>query len=194
MWPEANYRPVLLCLRRLLRSLCAPNSVSVVVVPADPLPSLQPIPVDRLVKCKMQDNLEFLQWARKYWDQTYSGQEYNASARRKGAPAEPPSTIAPLGPSVRSHVGVSGTTASAYFYPSLDSMLIIPSLLAPRHLPTFTLSRGPYPDPRPCKRTWSYPPWWWTSEPIRRAASPANPSGGFDHSPRGIGEGTGLLL
>jgi len=63
----------------------------------------------------MQDNLEFLQWARKYWDQTYSGQEYNASARRKGAPAEPPATIAPLGPSVRSHVGVSGTTASACF-------------------------------------------------------------------------------
>jgi len=73
----------------------------------------KPIPVDKLVKCKMQDNLEFLQWARKYWDQTYSGQEYNASARRKGAPAEPPATIAPLGPSVRSHVGTSGTTSKA---------------------------------------------------------------------------------
>jgi len=70
----------------------------------------RPIPVDRLVKCKMQDNLEFLQWARKYWEQTYSGQEYNASARRKGAPADPPSTIAPLGPSVRTHVGTSGST------------------------------------------------------------------------------------
>jgi len=73
----------------------------------------RPIPVDRLVKCKMQDNLEFLQWARKYWDQTYSGQEYNASARRKGAPADPPATIAPLGPSARSYVGASGTTAKA---------------------------------------------------------------------------------
>jgi len=73
----------------------------------------RPIPVDRLVKCKMQDNLEFLQWARKYWDQTYSGQEYNASARRKGAPADPPATIAPLGPSARSYVGSSGTTAKA---------------------------------------------------------------------------------
>ena len=61
----------------------------------------------------MQDNLEFLQWARKYWEQTYSGQEYNASARRKGAPADPPATIAPLGPSVRTHVGTSSSSTSA---------------------------------------------------------------------------------
>jgi len=70
----------------------------------------RPIPVDRLVKCKMQDNLEFLQWARKYWEQTYSEQEYNASARRKGTPADPPATIAPLGPSLRTHVSAKTLT------------------------------------------------------------------------------------
>lgn len=47
----------------------------------------------------MQDNLEFLQWIRKYWDETHPGHEYDAVARRKGRPAEPPATIAPLGPS-----------------------------------------------------------------------------------------------
>lgn len=26
-----------------------------------------------LVKCKMQDNLEFLQWTKKYWDQYFPG-------------------------------------------------------------------------------------------------------------------------
>ncbi|EJU02968.1 hypothetical protein DACRYDRAFT_21343 [Dacryopinax primogenitus] len=49
----------------------------------------KPIPVDKLVKCKMQDNLEFLQWIRRYWEQMYGGQPYDAIARRKGQPGEP---------------------------------------------------------------------------------------------------------
>ncbi|KAL7270969.1 microtubule integrity protein mal3 [Rhizina undulata] len=47
----------------------------------------RPIPVERLVKCKFQDNLEFLQWTKRYWDQFYPGGEYDALSRRKGAPA-----------------------------------------------------------------------------------------------------------
>ncbi|CAG8729750.1 6656_t:CDS:2, partial [Acaulospora colombiana] len=58
----------------------------------------QTIPVDKLVKCKMQDNLEFLQWIKRYWDQNYSGEPYNAAARRKGQAGDPPATIAPVGP------------------------------------------------------------------------------------------------
>jgi len=56
-----------------------------------------PIPVERLTKCKMQDNLEFLQWVKRYWDQHYPGGEYDAVGRRKGqAPvAAPMSTRAP---------------------------------------------------------------------------------------------------
>ncbi|KAK2465796.1 hypothetical protein APHAL10511_002340 [Amanita phalloides] len=56
----------------------------------------KPIPVEKLVKCKMQDNLEFLQWMKRFWDSNYGGQGYDAITRRKGAPAEPPATIAPL--------------------------------------------------------------------------------------------------
>jgi RP/EB family microtubule-associated protein len=33
----------------------------------------RPIPVEQLVKCKMQDNLEFLQWTKRFWDQHYPG-------------------------------------------------------------------------------------------------------------------------
>ncbi|KAJ7216057.1 calponin homology domain-containing protein [Mycena pura] len=57
----------------------------------------KPIPVERLVKCKMQDNLEFLQWLKRFWDTQYPGGEYDAVGRRKGAPAEPASTLAPVG-------------------------------------------------------------------------------------------------
>ncbi|KAK9475911.1 calponin homology domain-containing protein [Lipomyces japonicus] len=44
------------------------------------------IPVEKLVKCKFQDNLEFLQWAKRVWDQSYPGGDYDAVARRKGQP------------------------------------------------------------------------------------------------------------
>lgn len=32
----------------------------------------------------MQDNLEFLQWVKRYWDQHYPGGDYDAVGRRKG--------------------------------------------------------------------------------------------------------------
>ncbi|KAI1088186.1 calponin homology domain-containing protein [Rostrohypoxylon terebratum] len=46
----------------------------------------KPIPVEALTKCKMQDNLEFLQWTKRFWDQYFPGGDYDAVARRKGAP------------------------------------------------------------------------------------------------------------
>ncbi|KAF4119299.1 microtubule-associated protein, RP/EB family, partial [Geosmithia morbida] len=44
----------------------------------------KPIPVESLVKCKMQDNLEFLQWTKKFWDLNFPDHDYDAVARRKG--------------------------------------------------------------------------------------------------------------
>ena len=45
----------------------------------------RPIPVEALIKCRMQDNLEFLQWTKRFWDQYFPGGEYDAIARRKGS-------------------------------------------------------------------------------------------------------------
>lgn len=49
----------------------------------------KPVPVEALIKCKMQDNLEFLQFAKRYWDQYYPGGDYDAPGRRKGSGAPP---------------------------------------------------------------------------------------------------------
>ncbi|EEB06973.1 EB1 family Mal3 [Schizosaccharomyces japonicus yFS275] len=46
------------------------------------------VDAERLSRCKMQDNLEFVQWAKKFWDQYYPGGTYDAIARRGGR--EPP--------------------------------------------------------------------------------------------------------
>jgi len=44
--------------------------------------TLQPT---KLMKAKYQDNLEVLQWIKRYYDLHNNGQEYDALARRKGA-------------------------------------------------------------------------------------------------------------
>jgi len=42
------------------------------------------IPVDRLVKGRFQDNFEFIQWFKKFFDANYGGQEYDALGMRGG--------------------------------------------------------------------------------------------------------------
>jgi RP/EB family microtubule-associated protein len=70
----------------------------------------RPVPVEQLIKCKMQDNLEFLQWSKKYWDQYFPGSEYDAVARRKASGAPPAAA-----PSARASGGAAkrGTTPTA---------------------------------------------------------------------------------
>ena len=46
--------------------------------------SVLSLQVDKLVKAKYQDNLEFCQWIKRYFDLNYSGEPYNALQRRKG--------------------------------------------------------------------------------------------------------------
>jgi len=42
------------------------------------------IPVDKLIKLRFQDNFEFLQWLKVYWDTFYPGGQYDAVGRRRG--------------------------------------------------------------------------------------------------------------
>ncbi|KAK9418326.1 putative Microtubule associated protein [Seiridium cardinale] len=71
----------------------------------------KPVPVEALVKCKMQDNLEFLQWVKRYWDQNYPGGEYDAVSRRKGG-AMPASGTGPRTTSTSAARRTGGTTPS----------------------------------------------------------------------------------
>ncbi len=56
----------------------------------------------------MQDNLEFLQWSKRYWDQYFPGGDYDAVARRRGSGAPPPASA----PAARTSAGAArrGTT------------------------------------------------------------------------------------
>ncbi|XP_062919266.1 microtubule-associated protein RP/EB family member 2 isoform X1 [Mobula hypostoma] len=48
------------------------------------------IPVERLVKGRFQDNLEFIQWFKKFFDANYDGKEYDPVLARQGQDAIPP--------------------------------------------------------------------------------------------------------
>ncbi|KAF2621252.1 iron reductase domain protein [Macroventuria anomochaeta] len=89
----------------------------------------KPIRVESLVKCKMQDNLEFLQFVKQYWDQHFPGHEYDPVARRGakavvggGAPApratpaaarRAPAASNTAAPRTRTPLAASGGAASA---------------------------------------------------------------------------------
>lgn len=62
------------------------------------------IPVDRLVKGRFQDNFEFVQWFKKFFDANYNGEPYDAVEARSGAPvggSGPRSGIAAAKPTAR---------------------------------------------------------------------------------------------
>lgn len=46
------------------------------------------VPVDKLIKGRFQDNFEFLQWFKKFFDANYQGQEYDAMGARGGIEVE----------------------------------------------------------------------------------------------------------
>lgn len=57
------------------------------------------IPVDRLVKGRFQDNFEFVQWFKRFFDANYQGNEYDPVAARDGQQvggvAKPASKVSP---------------------------------------------------------------------------------------------------
>lgn len=51
---------------------------------------IQVIPVEKLVKGRFQDNLDFIQWFKKFFDANYDGKEYDPVEARQGQDAIPP--------------------------------------------------------------------------------------------------------
>lgn len=55
-----------------------------------PVSTLQIIPVEKLVKGKFQDNFEYVQWFKKFFDANYDGKEYDPLLARQGQDVAPP--------------------------------------------------------------------------------------------------------
>lgn len=60
--------------------------------------------MDKLIKGRFQDNFEFLQWFKKFFDANYDGSPYDAAEVREGGPlGQGPGS----GPGSQSHLGSS---------------------------------------------------------------------------------------
>lgn len=66
---------------------------------------LQIIPVDKLVKGKFQDNFEFVQWFKKFFDANYDGKEYDPVAARQGQDTIAPNLVTPVVNKTRKSLG-----------------------------------------------------------------------------------------
>ena len=71
--------------------------------------------MERLVKGKFQDNFEFCQWFKKFFDANYAGGEYDAVKARGGVD---PSGCGPAGLSIAkkpSGIATGGNTVLTYY-------------------------------------------------------------------------------
>lgn len=71
-----------------------------------------------MIKGRFQDNFEFLQWFKKFFDANYDGRDYDASAAREGLPmglgiGSGPSAVSKLGTNGVKKPAVALSTASA---------------------------------------------------------------------------------
>ncbi|KFO53824.1 Microtubule-associated protein RP/EB family member 3, partial [Corvus brachyrhynchos] len=71
------------------------------------------IAVERLVKGKFQDNFEFIQWFKKFFDANYDGKEYNPLLARQGQDAF--SHVGGSLPGAGAHCGIGGAEGSGHF-------------------------------------------------------------------------------
>ncbi|KAJ2818577.1 microtubule integrity protein mal3, partial [Coemansia erecta] len=69
----------------------------------------KPIDPPRLVKCRFQDNFEFLQWLKRFWDAYAPGGDYDAVGRRNGKPGGPVDTTRPMSSASSSSAGAYRT-------------------------------------------------------------------------------------
>ncbi|KAM4652616.1 microtubule-associated protein RP/EB family member 1-like [Discoglossus pictus] len=67
------------------------------------------IPVDTLVKGKLQDNLEFARWFRTFFDANYVSKEYDPVAARQGQEIYPPPLVSPPVPNKPKHLCSTNT-------------------------------------------------------------------------------------
>lgn len=70
------------------------------------------VPIESLTKCKMQDNLEFLQWSKRFWDANFPGHDYDPLARRQAGPAPTAAVNTPASRAVNTTSGRSSNTGS----------------------------------------------------------------------------------
>ncbi|KAK2511977.1 hypothetical protein Q9233_016566 [Columba guinea] len=123
------------------------------------------IAVERLVKGKFQDNFEFIQWFKKFFDANYDGKEYNPLLARQGQDVTPPPKPRP--PRLPSPAVPLRSQAAP------RAVGTVGSLCRPHGVPQRTSPTGPKNTPNPARLS-NVP------SSILRKNSPATRNGGSE--------------
>ncbi|XP_023652421.1 microtubule-associated protein RP/EB family member 1-like isoform X2 [Paramormyrops kingsleyae] len=85
------------------------------------------IPVDKLVKGKFQDNFEFVQWFKKFFDANYDGREYDPVEARQGQESAPQSSASPAPAKPRKAVSAAPQRAAVAAKVSPKTLVVNPA-------------------------------------------------------------------
>ncbi|KAK6058011.1 hypothetical protein COOONC_04423 [Cooperia oncophora] len=110
------------------------------------------VPVDKLIKGKFQDNFEFLQWFKKFFDANYDGHEYNPIEARGGEPlpADPPAGKAPAHGATRMQMPTrTSVSAAKSGPPSRNSSSYTINSAPPRSRPATATNAAAHRQPAP---------------------------------------------
>jgi len=94
------------------------------------------VPVDKLVKGRFQDNFEFLQWFKRFFDANYQGQDYDAVGARGGA--EPATALGGTGGRVPARSRMPTASAASNGHSRMNTQRTAPVRNAPAPRPSNT--------------------------------------------------------
>ncbi|XP_066153649.1 microtubule-associated protein RP/EB family member 1 isoform X1 [Euwallacea fornicatus] len=98
------------------------------------------VPIDKLVKGRFQDNFEFLQWFKKFFDANYRGTDYDALSARGGDPMGNGGANAPKGQ------GMMQRKPAAVTQPSLPAKATVKPVGRARAMPKAAAPVRPSPN------------------------------------------------
>ncbi|XP_030642683.1 microtubule-associated protein RP/EB family member 3a [Chanos chanos] len=94
------------------------------------------IPVEKLVKGKFQDNFEFVQWFKKFFDANYDGKEYDPVQARQGQDVAPP-------PNPGEHISHKPKRTCGPSGPQRTSPTVPKNMPTPQRVTTTTIRKNP---------------------------------------------------
>ena len=109
----------------------------------------KPVPVEKLLKAKFQENFEFLQWFKKFFDANYEEHDYDAVTARggeefpavlPGGKAPPPARVAPRPAAAPARTAAAPTTRRS---PGTTSAPQKPTAAAPQKAPSSITQKAP---------------------------------------------------
>lgn len=145
----------------------------------------RPLAIEKLAKCRLQDNLEIVQWFRRFWNDHFPNHEYDPVARRAGNATAAPRAVNTPGSrtAMRPTSAMRASLRNQVSEPASKPIRVSPGSAATRPAvkpvaskpaPTSTIGRNKLSRPSPAT-TSSAPTRFSTTSPRKQSVVPSKP-------------------